>query len=349
MVKNNLERIGKLADVEVKGTLGMDHPYMYRNKAEFKVDKGPRIGYFKRGSHDLIPIDKCIIQNEMVDKIIRLIKEYMIKYKVEGYDRKDKTGIIKNILIRTTKDNKAMVVVITKEDGLPHKGELIKILINNAKVVSIYQNINNRDTSVVLGPKDIKLYGEDRIMDYIGEYKFLISPKSFFQVNSIQTEVLYNKVLEYLDLKGDETVVDLYCGIGTIAIYISKHAKKVYGVEIVKEAIIDFKENLKLNDVNNVEFIQGKSEDILPKLNTEGVKIDAIIVDPPRKGLDKTLIDSIIKANPERIVYVSCNPSTLARDLGYLGEKGYRAKEVQPVDVFPMTTHCEVVTQIVKE
>ena len=353
MVKNNLERIGKLIDIEVKDTIGMDCPYRYRNKAEFKIGTGPNIGYFKRGSHDLIPIDKCIIQDEIVDEIIKLIKEYMIKYKVEAYDRKTKKGIIKNILIRTTKDNKSMVIIVTKEEKLPHKEELIKLLTNQTKgmvllvcpktIASIYQNIQANDTSVVLGSKDIKLYGEDKIIDYIGEYKFLISPKSFFQVNAIQTQVLYKKVVEYLDLKGHETVVDLYCGIGTIALYISKYAKKIYGVEVVKEAIEDARENLKLNDVNNVEFIQGKSENILPKLNANGIKIDAIIVDPPRKGLDKTLIDSIAKANPEKIVYVSCNPSTLARDLAYLGEKGYGVEEVQPVDMFPMTVHVEAI------
>lgn len=344
MVKNNLERIGKIKDVSIKDTIGMDYPYRYRNKGEFKVGKNYEIGYFKRGTHDIYPIEKSIIQKETVDVIIEQVKEYMKKYKVKGYDRKSKKGIIKNLIVRTTKDNKVMVIIVTKGEKLPHKDALgTGVFASPVNVVSIYQNINNRDTSMVLGPKYIKLYGEDQIIDYIGEYKFLISPKSFFQVNPVQTELLYDKVVEYLDLKGNETVADLYCGIGTISLYISKYAKKVYGVEVVKEAIEDANENKKLNEVENVEFILGKSERILPKLNEKGIKLDAIVVDPPRKGLDKTLVDSIMKANPERIVYVSCNPSTLARDLGYFVEEDYKAVEVQPVDMFPHTMHVECV------
>src|SRR5690606_2782960 len=242
-------------------------------------------------------IDKCIIQNEAVNEIVELVREHMKKYKLEGYDTKAKEGIIRNMIVRITKDNKVMVIIVTKEEKLPYKEKLRDILINkdrsnNYEIKSIYQNINKKDTSVVLGSKNIKLYGEDRIVDCIGEYKFFISPKSFFQVNPIQTEILYDKVVEYLNLKGHETVVDLYCGIGTIAIYISKYAKKVYGVEIVKDAIEDAKENTKLNNIDNVEFIQGKSEDMLPMLISKGINIDALVVDPPRKGLDKSLINS---------------------------------------------------------
>ncbi len=352
MVENNLKRIGKIENVVVKDTIGMDYPFRYRNKAEFKVGKNYKIGYYKRKTHEIVSVDKSIIQNEIVDDILILIEEYMKKYKVEGYDRKSNKGIIKNLLIRTTKDNKAMVVIVTKTENLPYKKELIEMLtipdkrvstFSSDTIVSIYQNVKENDTSVVLGTKDIKLYGEDRILDYIGEYKFLISPKSFFQVNPVQTEVLYDKVVEYLSLKGNETVADLYCGIGTISLFISKYAKKVYGVEIAKEAIEDANKNKELNGVNNVEFILGKSEDILPKLNKKGIKLDGIVIDPPRKGLDKSLIDSIIDANPEKIVYVSCNPSTLARDLGYLVEKGYKVLEAQPVDMFPHTVHVECV------
>lgn len=345
LVINNLERIGRIKDVSVRDTIGMDYPYRYRNKGEFKVGKAYEIGYYKRGSHEIYPIDRSIIQKETADIVIRYIKEYMKKYKVEGYDRKSKKGVIKNLIVRTNRYNQVMVILVTISERLPYKKELIDMLINQkeVQVVSIYQNINKKDTSVILGPKDIKLYGEDRLIDYIGEYKFLISPKSFFQVNPIQTEILYDKVVEYLNLTGNETVADLYCGIGTISLYISKYARKVYGVEVVKEAIEDAYENKRLNGVDNVEFILGKSEDILPQLNDKGIKIDAIVVDPPRKGLDKLLIDSILEANPEKIVYVSCNPSTLARDLGYLVEEGYRVVEVQPVDMFPQTAHVETV------
>lgn len=345
MVKNALERIGKITDIRIKDTIGMDHPYRYRNKAEFKVGKDYNIGYFKKRSHDLIAIDKCIIQNRVVDEILDIAKDYIKKYKIALYNNKLKKGIIKNILIRTTKDDKVMVVIVTKEGKLPYKEELVELLIKakECKVISIYQNINNKDSSLALGPKYIKLYGEDKIIDYIGEYKFLISPKSFFQINSIQTKILYDKVVEYLNLKGHETVADLYCGIGTIALYISKYAKKVYGVEVVKEAIEDAKENLKLNNIENIEFIHGKSEDILPRLNSKGIKLDAIVVDPPRKGLDRTLIDSIVKAKPEKIVYVSCNPATLARDLAHLVGNGYKVEEAQPVDMFGMTMHVEAV------
>ncbi len=333
MVKNNLERIGKIENINVKETIGMDNPYRYRNKADFKVDKNGDIGYFKRETNNLIPVDRCIIQNQITDGIIDTFKEY---FKENGNRN------IKDIVVRSTKDEKSMVIVVT-ETKHQMKGTVPFIWnqIKGTGLNSIYQNINSKNTSVVLGHKNIKLSGEDKIIDSIGEYKFYISPKSFFQVNPIQTEILYNKVIEYLDLKGDEVVADLYCGIGTISLYISKYAKKVYGVEIVKDAIEDARENAKLNDIDNVEFIHGKSEDILPKLNNQGIKIDAIVVDPPRKGLDKSLIDAIIKADPKKLVYVSCNPATLARDLGYLVEMGYVVKEVQPVDMFPWTMHVE--------
>ncbi len=346
-VKNTLDKIGKIKKSKVHSIIGMENPYRYRNKGQFKVGKSNNeifIGYFKRKSHDIVNVSQCIIQSEISDRILVVIKEYMEKFNVLLYDRRSNKGVIKDIVIRTTKDNRAMVIIVTKGSNLPYKKELINLLRENVEeVVSVYQNINNRNTSLILGNKDINLYGEHKIMDYIGDHKFLISPKSFFQINSIQTEVLYKKALDYLDLKENETVFDLYCGIGTISLFISEKAKKVYGIEVVEAAVEDAKENARLNNIENVEFIKGKSEEIVPELFNKGIIADKIIVDPPRKGCDEKLLDTIVKINPEKVVYVSCNPATLARDLKYLEEKGYKVEEVQPVDMFAWTMHVETV------
>ncbi len=352
-VKNTLNKIGKIEKSKVNPIIGMEYPYRYRNKGQFKIGRSKEeisIGYFKRKSHDIVNVDKCIIQNEISDKIMKVIKTYMEKFKVPPYNKRNKKGIIRDIVIRTTKDNLAMVIIVTKGNNLPYKKELINLLRENVEeVVSVYQNINNRNTPVVLGNKEIKLYGEDKIVDYIGDYKFLISPKSFLQVNSVQTEVLYKKALEYLDLKGNETIFDLYCGIGTISLFISKKAKKVYGIEVVKDAVEDAKENAKLNNVNNVEFIKGKTEEIVPILLNKRIIADKVVVDPTRKGCDEEVLETIVKMKPETIVYVSCNPATLARDLRYLEDKGYKVEEVQPVDMFPHSTHVETVVLIEKK
>lgn len=347
MVKDAIERIGKLEDVKINPTIGMETPFRYRNKGMFKVGEKEgniSIGYFKNKSHEVVDIEECIIQDEVVDKVLKIVKEYMEKYNVQAYNKKTNKGTIRDIVTRKAKDGSTMVIIVTTSEKLPYKDELIKSLKTVKEVVSIYQNINKKKTPVVLGNKNIKLYGEEKIVDYIDKFKFYISPNSFFQVNPIQTEVLYKKALEYLDLSGEETVFDLYCGIGTISLFISEKAKSVYGVEIVSDAIKDAKENAKLNNVRNIEFIEGKSEEIAPKLLKEGIKADKIVVDPPRKGCDEKLLETIVKIRPETVVYVSCNPSTLARDLKYLNENGYKVMEVQPVDMFPWTVHVECVT-----
>lgn len=346
MVKDAIERIGKLEDVKINPTIGMETPFRYRNKGMFKVGEKEgniSIGYFKNKSHEVVDIEECIIQDEVVDKVLKIVKEYMEKYNVQAYNKKTNKGTIRDIVTRKAKDGSTMVIIVTTSEKLPYKDELIKSLKTVKEVVSIYQNINKKKTPVVLGNKNIKLYGEEKIVDYIDKFKFYISPNSFFQVNPIQTEVLYKKALEYLDLSGEETVFDLYCGIGTISLFISEKAKSVYGVEIVSDAIKDAKENAKLNNAKNIEFIEGKSEEIAPKLLKEGIKADKIVVDPPRKGCDEKLLETIVKIKPETVVYVSCNPSTLARDLKYLDENGYKVMEVQPVDMFPWTVHVECV------
>ena len=335
-VENDLAKIAGLEGIKVNDTIGMDLPYRYRNNVQIPVaiSKGkPLIGFYERGSYKITDIDRCILQEETGDKIIRILKQFIGNYNIT---------VNRHLGIRTNKDNEVMVILVTQSRQLPHSDDLINMIIKKCpNVVSIYQNINNRKGPVVYGDKFIKLYGKDKIIDYIGDLKFNISPNSFFQVNSIQTEVLYKKAIEYLELSGDETVFDLYCGIGTISLFLSKGAKKVYGIEVVKEAILDARENAKLNKAANVEFIQGTSEEVFPKLVAKGIKADKLVLDPPRKGCDQKVLDTIIEIKPQTVVYVSCNPSTLARDVGYLVEKGYEVNEVQPVDMFPWTGHVE--------
>jgi 23S rRNA (uracil1939-C5)-methyltransferase len=235
-----------------------------------------------------------------------------------------------------------MVVIVINGSRLPAADRLIKSLTSSIDgIKSIYVNVNTKRTNVILGDKNVRVFGSDTITDYIGKFRFNISPLSFFQVNPVQTEVLYGKALEYAGLTGNETVFDLYCGIGTISLFLSQGAKRVYGVEVVEDAVQDARKNAELNGVNNVEFITGQAETVIPEKYARGVKADVVVVDPPRKGCDEALLQTLIKMQPARVVYVSCNPSTLARDLKYLGENGYRTVEVQPVDMFPHTSHVE--------
>lgn len=350
-VINNIKRIGGLENVLIHDTIGMKNPYRYRNKAQFPVkssDNKIDIGFYKINTHEIVDTEKCYIQHDVNDEVTKLIKEYMIKFNVSGYDEKSGKGIIRHILTKTSfKTNAVMIVIITNGSKLPHKEELIEILTNNIKSIkSIVQNINNKRNNVILGDKSKTLWGEGKIIDYISDLKFNISPQSFFQVNPIQTEVLYNKALEYADLSGDETVFDIYCGIGTISLFLAKKAKKVYGIEVVEKAIEDAKENARINNIDNAEFYAGKAEEVFPKLYKEGIKADVIVVDPPRKGCEESVLETIVKMSPSKVVYVSCNPSTLARDLKYLDEKGYKTVEVQPVDMFPHTMHVENVARL---
>lgn len=348
-VKDCIKKIAGLNDTIVKYPIGMKDGYRYRNKIQLPVglvDNEIAIGFYSEKSHEIIDIDKCLLQNKDADLIIHIIKEWMkknniIPAKKEGVFFKE--GLLRHIIIRKgIKTNEIMVVLVTTNKNIIKKDELITELKEKVcGIKSIIQNINDKDTNLVCGEECITLWGEDYISDYIGSYKFKISPLSFFQVNPVQTEVLYNKALEYANLSGDEIVFDAYCGAGTITLFLSQKAKKVYGVEIIKQAIDNAKENAKLNNIKNSEFYVGKSEEVIPRLIQDGIIPDVIVVDPPRKGCDKKLLDSIGKANPKRVVYVSCDPSTLARDLKYLEELGYRTIEVQPVDMFPMTKHVE--------
>ncbi|MBS4537392.1 23S rRNA (uracil(1939)-C(5))-methyltransferase RlmD [Clostridium sp. D2Q-11] len=347
-VINDMKRIGGMEDIKIHDTLGMKDPFGYRNKAQFPLSPGEdfvKIGFYRRGTHDIVDTNSCIIQHSITDKIIKVVRSFMKKYNVKAYDEKKEKGIIRHILTKTSfRTGDLMIVLITNGEKLPYKEELITELTSNIEgVKSIVQNINTRRNNVILGHKTINLYGEDKIVDYIDDIKFNISPLSFFQVNPIQTEVLYNKALEYADLQGDETVFDLYCGIGSISLFLAKKAKKVYGIEVVKLAIEDAKKNAKINKITNAEFFTGKAEEVFPKLYKQGIRADVVVVDPPRKGCEQKVLDTIIEMNPKKVVYVSCNPATLARDLKYLNENGYKTLEIQPVDMFPHTVHVETV------
>lgn len=355
-VKDCIDKIGKLNPELVKYPLGMNEPWRYRNKVQLPiglVNGEVKIGFFAERSHEIIDMKKCLIQDEIADKVVELTRQWIIKNNIKPYNidgQYDENGILRHIMIRrgfTT--NEVMVVLVTNGTELPHKDEFVNSIIENIPgIKSVIQNVNSKPTNVILGLECITLWGEDTISDYIGEFKFNISPLSFFQVNPEQTEVLYSKALEFAGLSGEETVFDAYCGTGTITLFLSKKAKKVYGVEIIPQAIDNAWINAKENNVDNVEFYVGESEVVIPDLINKGVKADVIVVDPPRKGCDKKLLDAITSINAQKIVYVSCDPSTLARDLVILEENGYITQEVQPVDMFPQTAHIENVALLIK-
>ena len=356
-VKDCIRKIGGLDESIVNYPIGMDGVYRYRNKVQFPVglvNGKLSIGFFSEKSHEIIDMDICLLQDEESERIVSIIRNWMNEYSIMPA-KKDgklfKNGIVRHIVIRKAfKTDEVMVILVTTNKKIPYVNELINRLnSNNNSIKSIVQNINDKDTNLVMGEKCITLWGSDYICDYIGEYKFNISPLSFFQVNPVQTEVLYNKALEYAELKENDTVFDIYCGIGSISLFLAQKATKVYGIEIVEDAIKDAKINAKLNNLNNVEFYVGKAEEVVPKMYSEGKTANVVVVDPPRKGCDEKVLDTIVSMKPDRVVYVSCNPSTLARDLAYLDERGYKCVEIQPVDMFPHTMHVECCAKIVKK
>ena len=372
LVKDNLLRIGGLtegADYEMCEILGMDTPFRYRNKAQYPVgeDKDGNIvmGFYAGHTHSIIacPDDDCMLGHRDNAFILNAVKEWMKEYRVRAYNENIHKGTVRHVLIRTGyHTDEVMVCLVTKKmlrkeaaDGLVKAIQKLKL-----NVASLVVNINKEDTNVILGKECITLYGRPYIEDYIGDIKFQISPLSFYQVNPKQTEVLYNKALEFAGLKGNESVWDMYCGIGTISLFLAKKAAKVYGVEIVPQAIEDAKNNAKINNIDNAEFFVGKAEEVVPAFYKKQTGVqsdndstdskeydmtrpDVVVVDPPRKGCDKKLLDTIVSMSPDRIVYVSCDSATLARDLKLLVECGYKVEKVQPVDQFGNTVHVETV------
>lgn len=356
-VKDCVSKIGKLDPSIVKYPLGMEEPWRYRNKVQLPIgliNGEVKIGFFAPRSHDIIDMESCLIQDEIGDKVVKLTREWIEKFNIRPYNvdgEYDEKGIVRHIMIRrgfTT--NEVMIVLVTNGEKLPHKEEFVDLMVKNIPgIKSVIQNINSKKTNVILGLESKTLWGEDTISDYIGDFRFNISPLSFFQVNPIQTEVLYGKALEYANLTGNEEVFDAYCGTGTITLFLSQKAKKVYGVEIIPQAIDNAWINAKENKVENVEFFVGESEVVIPDLINKGVKADVVVVDPPRKGCDKKLLDAITNIDAKKIVYVSCDPSTLGRDLQVLEENGHKTLEVQPVDMFPNTAHIENVALLIKK
>ena len=353
-VKNVMQRIAKLPEVPVLDTIGMSNPWGYRNKAQIpvrKIEGKLETGFFRKNSHQLIPLEHFYIQDPKIDDAIIKIRDIMRKYSVKPYNESDNTGNLRHIVVRRGyHTGQMMIVLITRTPKLFPTSKIIPdILETLPEVVSIVQNVNSKKTNVIFGDETIVLHGEDQIIDTIFDLKFEISSRSFYQVNPIQTEVMYNKVKEYAALTGNEIVIDAYCGIGTIGLTLAKEAKHVYGIEVIEEAVKNAESNAKLNSIENATFTAGLVEDALPRLLEQEITPDVVIVDPPRKGLEVSLVETLIETKPQRIVYVSCNPATLARDLELLAEGGYEVKEVQPIDNFPQTTHIESVALLIKK
>lgn len=333
--------------IQVQETVGMENPFHYRNKAQYPLginkDGEPVIGVFANRTHEVIPMEKCLIQNPESEEIAKFVLQFIKENKISIYDEKTGNGLFRHIVIKVgIKTGQIMCILVVNGKSIPKETQLKDELITSfPQIKTIVKNINMKNTNVILGQENINIYGNGYIEDKLGEYTFKISPLSFYQVNPVQAEKLYNLGVEMAQISKEDVVFDLYCGIGTISLFMAKYAKKVYGIEIVKEAVDSANENAKLNGITNTEFYAGDVEIVLDELiNNKGVKADIVMFDPPRKGLDRNSINNILKIKPKKIVYISCNPATLIRDLTNF-EDFYEVKTIIPVDMFPFTSHVE--------
>lgn len=349
-VENTLKKTLSRKDIEVNEVIKMDNPYFYRNKLQYPIgvddNNNPVMGVYAQRSHKIIETNECRIQNKLCQNIAKDIFKFIKENNIKVYNEKTLTGSIRHIIVRIgIKTNEVLVTLVTNERKIEKEDLLVKYITEKYKEIkTIAKNINSKNTNVILGNKTEIIFGDGYIEDYIGKFKFKISPRSFYQVNPVQTEKLYSKAVEYAGLTGEETIFDLYCGIGTIGIFASYNVKKIYGIETIKEAIDDAKENAKINGVNNSEFFVGDVEKVLPEFIKErNITADVIFIDPPRKGCDNTALETILNIEPKKIVYVSCNPASLARDLKTLEEK-YKIEKLAICDMFPFTGHIETVT-----
>ena len=357
-VKNNLIRIGGFSQEFISSVMetpiGMEEPFHYRNKAQFPFgyDKEGNIitGFYAGRTHSIIANTDCALGAAENEEILNVILDFMKEYNVPAYREADGTGLIRHVLIRKGfSTGQLMVCLVINGKKIPHADALVNSLCRISGMTSISYSVNTEKTNVIMGLEIHNLWGQERIEDTIGELTFTISPLSFFQVNPVQTERIYGKALEYADLQGNETVWDLYCGIGTISLFLAQKAGHVYGVEIIPEAIEDAKQNAARNNIRNAEFYVGKAEEVLPqKYESENIYADIIVVDPPRKGCDEACLSTMVKMKPKKIVYVSCDSATLARDLKYLSENGYEIQKVCAVDNFPQSSHVETVVRLSK-
>ena len=352
-VKKLLRKVGGLEDIPVFETIGMGTPLAYRNKAQIpvrEIDGHLTTGFYKKGTHDLIPIEDFIIQDPKIDEAILVVRDILRKYNITAYHEEQHTGDVRHIVVRRGHfTGETMIVLVTRTMILPQAQEIIREIREQLpEVVSIVQNINSEKTNVILGKQSMVLYGQDYYSDELMGHTFKISHQSFYQVNSVQTEKLYQTAVNYANLTGEEVVVDAYSGIGTMTLALAEEANHVYGVEIVAPAVENAKTNAKENKISNVTFEVADAKDWLVEKSKTGFKVDVVVVDPPRKGLAEAFIDAVLEMQPEKMVYVSCNPNTLARDLKRLNEGGYTVEKVQPVDMFPQTYHIETVTLLTK-
>lgn len=349
-----LTRIGKLGNVLVHRTLPMPEPWRYRNKAQFPVGQvaGKIVaGCFRQRTHEVIDVADCLIQHPLNNLVLQMVKQLADRFNLTTYDETTGKGLLRHVLVRVGfHTGEALAVLVTSAEPFPAKETLaVELMQQVPELVGVVQNINSRRTNVILGEQTLTIAGRDYLEDQLAGLRFHISARSFFQVNPLQTEVLYRTAVAYAGLTGKETVIDAYCGIGTISLFLAAQAKEVIGVEVVAPAIADAKRNAELNHIDNVRFLVGEAEQLIPWLyQSSGVRANVVVVDPPRAGCDERLLSTIAAMQPERVVYVSCNPSTLARDLAYLSQHGFQVTEVQPVDMFPHTTHVETVVLLTR-
>lgn len=350
-VMDAVERIGGLKGVNIHPVIGMTEPWHYRNKAQYPldtIDTSAVMGFYKKGTHQIVPLKGCLLQTELSNRIAEKVRQLVEAYHVSIYNELEHSGLLRHVLIKQgSQTGEAMVAFITRNQPFPAGEKIAQDLVAIfPEIKSIVQNINDARGNVILGKTTKVIWGQDTITEHIGSFKFKIGAESFFQVNPVQTEKLYCKAVEYAGLTGRETVLDAYCGVGSLTLFLATQAQKVYGIEIVTQAVKNASDNAALNEVKNVEFVAGAAEKILPQLVQKGINFQVAVVDPPRSGCEEAVLKSFAENKVGRIVYVSCNPSTLARDLKILDSMGYKVVEIQPVDMFPHTYHVECVARV---